>query len=116
PPGASARPAGAATALLVPPPSASSRILLLVGLGLNGLLVLAECYTPHATRDAAAAAHLIFRGPLRGVFWGGVMLAGTVLPALLVIPTSGATSALAGVLALVGLYLWEHGWVRAGQA
>jgi formate-dependent nitrite reductase membrane component NrfD len=112
----SALTAGAATALLVTPPSASSRILLLVGLGLNALLVLAECYTPHSTRDAAAAAHLIVRGPFRLTFWAGVILAGTVLPALLVIPRSGATSALAGVLALVGLYLWEQCWVRAGQA
>ena len=108
--------AGAATALLVTPPSAASRILLLVGLGLNVLLVLSECYTPHATRDAAAAALLIVRGPLRRVFWWGVILVGTVLPALLAIPTSGATSALAGALALVGLYLWEQCWVRAGQA
>ena len=40
----------------------------------------------------------------------------SLLPALLVIPASGATSVLAGALALVGLYLWEDCWVRAGQA
>ncbi len=108
--------AGAAAALLVTPPSASSRGLLLLGLGVNLLLVLAECYTPHANRDANAAARIITRGPLSRIFWGGVIAAGTLLPALLVIPASGATSVLAGALALVGLYLWEDCWVRAGQA
>ncbi|HEY7139967.1 MAG TPA: 4Fe-4S dicluster domain-containing protein [Methylomirabilota bacterium] len=107
--------AGAAAALLVTPPSAASRGVLLVGLGLNVLLVLAECYTSHATADASAAARAITRGRFRLVFWIGVVAGGTVLPALLVIPDSGATSALAAGLALVGLYLWEDCWVRAGQ-
>jgi Fe-S-cluster-containing dehydrogenase component/formate-dependent nitrite reductase membrane component NrfD len=108
--------AGAAVALLIAAPSASARRLLLVGLGLNFLLVLAECYTPHASTDASAAARVITRGPLSGIFWGGVIAGGTVVPALLLVPASGAAGALAGFLALVGLYLWEDCWVRAGQA
>jgi Fe-S-cluster-containing dehydrogenase component/formate-dependent nitrite reductase membrane component NrfD len=108
--------AGAAVSLLVTPPSATARSVLLVGLGVNVFLVFAECYTPHGNTDTRAAARVITRGPLRRVFWGGVIVAGTLLPALLVIPASGATSVLAGVLALVGLYLWEDCWVRAGQA
>ncbi len=112
---ASAVAAGAATALLVTPPSAASRMLLLVGLGLNLLLILAECYTSHATADAAVGARAITRGRFRLVFWIGVVAAGSVLPALLVIPDSGVTSTLAAALALVGLYLWEDCWVRAGQ-
>ena len=113
---ASAMTAGAAVALLATPPSASARGLLLLGLGLNFLLALAECYTPHASTDASAAARVITRGSLSGVFWGGVIAGGTLVPALLLIPASGAAAALAGLLALVGLYLWEDCWVRAGQA
>ena len=71
---------------------------------------------PHGNADSRAAARIITRGALSRVFWGGVIVAGTVLPALLVIPVSGATSVLAGALALVGLYLWEDCWVRAAQA
>jgi Fe-S-cluster-containing dehydrogenase component/formate-dependent nitrite reductase membrane component NrfD len=108
--------AGAAVTLLVTGPSALLRGLLLVGLGVNFLLVLAECFTPHPNTDAGAAARTITAGPLRRVFWGGVVAAGTLAPALLLIPTSGAASALAALLALVGLYLWEDCWVRAGQA
>ena len=113
---AGAATAGAAVSLLVTPPSATARSVLLVGLGVNVFLVLAECYTPHGNADARAAARIITRGSLSRVFWGGVIVVGTVLPALLVLPASGATSVLAGALALVGLYLWEDCWVRAGQA
>ena len=113
---ASAMTAGAAVALLMAPPAASSRGLLLVGLSVNFLLVLAECYTPHASTDASVAARVITQGPLSGIFWGGVIAVGTLVPALLLIPAAGAAGALAGLLALVGLYLWEDCWVRAGQA
>ncbi len=113
---AAAAMAGAALTLLVGPPSALARGLLLLGLGANGLLVFAECYTPHPNTDAGAAARTITRGPLSHLFWGGVIVGGTLAPALLLIPASGAASALAALLALVGLYLWEDCWVRAGQA
>ncbi len=107
--------AGAAVALLVTPSSAATRGVLLLGLGANLLLVLAECYMPHANTDASAAAKTITQGSLSGVFWGGVIAGGTLVPALLLVPASSAASALAALLALVGLYLWEDCWVRAGQ-
>ena len=108
--------AGAALALLVAPPTAFTRALLLLGLAANFLLVLAECYTPHPNTDAGTAARTITDGGLARLFWGGVVAAGTVAPALLLIPASGVASALAALLALTGLYLWEDCWVRAGQA
>jgi formate-dependent nitrite reductase membrane component NrfD len=113
---AAAATAGAAVAVLATPPSAFARGLLLLGLAAHLLLVLAECYTPHPNRDAGAAARTITEGSLARTFWGGVVVAGTLAPALLLIPDSGAAGALAACLALVGLYLWEDCWVRAGQA
>jgi Fe-S-cluster-containing dehydrogenase component/formate-dependent nitrite reductase membrane component NrfD len=113
---AAALTAGAALRLLAAPPSALARGLLLLGLGANLLFVLAECYTPHPTTDAGAAARTITRGRLSRPFWGGVVAAGTLIPALLLIPPSGPAPALAALLALAGLYLWEDCWVRAGQA
>jgi formate-dependent nitrite reductase membrane component NrfD len=108
--------AGAAVTLLLDPPSALARGLLLLGLGVNFLLALAECYTPHANTDAGAAARILTEGPLSRVFWGGMIGAGTLVPALLLISASSGASVLAAFLALVGLYLWEDCWVRAGQA
>jgi formate-dependent nitrite reductase membrane component NrfD len=113
---AGAATAGAAVALLATPTSTTARGLLLLGLGANLLLVLAECYMPHANTDASAVARTITRGSLSPVFWGGVIASGTLVPALLLIPASGVAGALAALLALAGLYLWEDCWVRAGQA
>jgi hypothetical protein len=38
------------------------------------------------------------------------------VPALLLLSASPLAAGLASVLALVGLYLWEDCWVRAGQS
>ncbi len=108
--------AGPAVALLAHGPARAMRGLLLVGLGVNLLLLLAELFTPHASRDAVAAAHAITHGPWRGVFWGGVVVGGTLVPALLLVTPLPLTSAFASLFALAGLYLWEECWVGAGQA
>jgi Fe-S-cluster-containing dehydrogenase component/formate-dependent nitrite reductase membrane component NrfD len=112
----SALTAGAATGALVGGGARPWRALLLLGLGAHLLMVLAECYTPHPNTDAAAAARFIREGGLGRLFWGGVVAAGTLLPAALLIPASAAATPLAALLTLGGLYLWEECWVRAGQA
>jgi Fe-S-cluster-containing dehydrogenase component/formate-dependent nitrite reductase membrane component NrfD len=108
--------AGAAMALLFHGPAPALRGLLLTMLGLNLGLMLAERLVPHANADAAAAARFITEGPARGTFWGGVVVAGTLVPALLLLTSSWLAAGLAGVLALVGLYFWEDCWVKAGQS
>ncbi len=77
--------AGAAIGLLVAPGSASLRGLLVAGLGVNLLLGLADRVTPHPNADAGAAARLITDGPWRGAFWGGAVVAGTLVPAALLL-------------------------------
>jgi Fe-S-cluster-containing dehydrogenase component/formate-dependent nitrite reductase membrane component NrfD len=108
--------AGAAAALLVHGGSPALRGLLLAGLGVNLLLVVAERVTPHPNADAAAAARLITDGPWRMAFWGGAVVAGTLLPATLLLIAGPLATALAALLALVGLYLYDDCWVKAGQA
>ena len=60
------------------------------------------------------------RGPYRGVFWGGVVAAGLVLPFVLLMAADVAglspLRVLAAVFALAGLWLWEDLWVKAGQS
>jgi Fe-S-cluster-containing dehydrogenase component/formate-dependent nitrite reductase membrane component NrfD len=108
--------AGAAVAVLVRGPSPGLRGLLLGSLGAHLLLVLAERLTPHPNMDAAAAARLVSDGPWRGRFWGGVVVAGTLAPTLLLLTGWAAGGVLAALLALLGLYLYEDCWVKAGQA
>jgi Fe-S-cluster-containing dehydrogenase component/formate-dependent nitrite reductase membrane component NrfD len=112
----SAGTAGAAVGALVGGGATPWRAVLLLGLAAHFVLVLAECYTPHPSTDAGAAAGQIREGALRHLFWGGVIGAGTLLPALLLVLPSEAATRVAALLVLGGLYLWEDCWVRAGQA
>jgi Fe-S-cluster-containing dehydrogenase component/formate-dependent nitrite reductase membrane component NrfD len=94
--------------------------LLFLALVAHGFLVGLEVVNRHAVHDATLAARLIRRGPLRATFWGGVVLGGVVLPMALLIAgaasDSVAVSTLGALLALVGLWLWEDLWVKAGQS
>ena len=88
-----------------------------VSLGVEGMALIAELFSFHATQDSARAARILTHGPLCLPFWVGVALCGIALPwVLLLNPSSPVTSVIAAVLALGGLWLWEDLWVRAGQA
>lgn len=126
---ASAVMAGAAALLLVvlvaePRASGLASALATVLLGavvVNFAIVLLEYYALHPNKDAATAAALVKRGPYAGRFWGGYVLAGAVVPALLLwlVVGAGAPLALAGLaalLALAGLWVYEDVWIRAGQS
>ena len=71
---------------------------------------------PHATSDAAAAARMITRGRYALYYWGSV-IAGLVLPLLLVVLAGGSLPAvaLAGALSLAGLFSYEWAFVMAPQ-
>lgn len=86
-------------------------LALLGSLGSHLALIASEAIMPHATRDAARAAHQMTRGAYEGFYWGGVLLAVLGLAAGL----AGAVVAAAG-LALAGLLLYEHAYVQAGQS
>jgi Fe-S-cluster-containing dehydrogenase component len=80
-------------------------------LPLNGLLVAAEVWGPHATEDARRGAQLI-QEDLR--FDLGVLAAGHLLPSALMW-SRGPDNLLAAALILAGLLLWEHLYVQLPQ-
>jgi Fe-S-cluster-containing dehydrogenase component/formate-dependent nitrite reductase membrane component NrfD len=90
-------------------------VLLLRALVVHALLLAAEMLGMHANRDVTLAARLITHGPWRVIFWGGVVAAGTLLPLVLIWPNAW-TATLAALLALVGLWLYEDLWIKAGQS
>ena len=115
--------AGSASLLLTARALGSAQIVV-GGLGLvlwasllaSALVLFAELLTSHATQDAARAARLLTRGPLRRPLWAGVVGGGIVLPLVLLMSASVPFgSELAAALALGGLWLWEELWIRAGQ-
>ncbi len=90
-------------------------VIMVCALGLQAVILFAELLVAHASVDAARAARLITRGPWRTPFWGGVVAAGTLLPIILVWPNP-YSAALGALLVLVGLWIYEDVWVKAGQA
>jgi len=98
---------------------AALSLWLVPGVLAHGGALLLELFAHHASVDAARASRLITRGHYRTRFWGGVMVAGIVAPALLGwlgAWVHDAASLPAAVLALAGLWVWEDLWVKAGQS
>ena len=94
--------------------------ILLVALVIHVALLGLELFSRHPVRDVSLAARLITRGAYRVRFWAGVVAVGVVAPIALVLGgamlDSSVVSALAALLALGGLWLWEDLWIKAGQA
>jgi hypothetical protein len=84
------------------------------------VIFVGEFTIPHASEVAAQAAHEISHGHYKNYFWWGSIALGHVLPqglALVIalgtqIPVLGA---LAGLCAIIGLYLYEYAFVMAPQ-
>ncbi len=78
----------------------------------NAAFVIAEVWGRHATADAAAAAQLMTRGG-RGIALALSLVAGHALPLALL--GMGVSTALAALLAVIGVVIYEHLWVDAPQ-
>ncbi len=116
---------GAAYALLdlfvdVPEPRAVAWVLL-GGVAATGALLAVEL-TSSASRHVELALHELTRGAYGRQFWVGGVVIGLLAPALAAIVVLAADTAsavplaVAGVLALVGMFAYEDAFVRAGQS
>jgi Ni/Fe-hydrogenase subunit HybB-like protein len=80
-----------------------------------------EVYGLHSNSHVATAAHFMRSGRLKDVFWGIFFALGSLLPiamlciAFLVPVAQPTLLAFAGILALVGIFAYEHCFVVAGQ-
>jgi Fe-S-cluster-containing dehydrogenase component/formate-dependent nitrite reductase membrane component NrfD len=96
-------------------------IVLLIAVTLHILLVMIEVFGAHSNSHVAAAAHFMTHGGLKDIFWGPFFAIGSLLPLLLLIialfipAAQPALLGIAGVLALVGLFAYEHCFVVTGQ-
>ncbi len=88
------------------------------GLVAHGVLAGVEILGRHPSGDVARAARVVSDGELRGRFWVGVVGAGILAPLALlhVWHLGSAPAAVACLLSLGGLWLWESLWIRAGQS
>ena len=106
------------TGLAFPPSGAEQSYLAgVLAWGLGGHLataLLGEAGSRHGSANAAAAARVLIRGRYAPVFWLS-LLAGAILPLALLLHTGPGVAA-AAVLALAGLWGYEHAFVMAGQS
>ena len=79
---------------------------------LHLLMVLGEVTLPHATAHARTAVHELLAGRFALTFRAGLVLSALALAA----PLSGVVAVLAAGAALIGLLLYEHAYVQAGQS
>jgi Fe-S-cluster-containing dehydrogenase component/formate-dependent nitrite reductase membrane component NrfD len=84
----------------------------------EAVLLFAELGATHANLDVTRAARLITRGHYGARFWIAVVAAGIAVPLLLLglVPGHGAVATLAALLTLLGLWIYEDVWVKAGQS
>lgn len=84
-------------------------IIAAVGTGFHLILIAAEVLTPHPTAHARLAVHELVRGKYRIAFAAGVLFQ---FVGIVIMPFHAE----AAVLMLLGLLLYEHAYVGAGQA
>ena len=93
-----------------------SRIVFIVSLVIDlAVTAFGEFGMPHASEAAAKAAHEITKGRYRKHYWVGAIGLGHVVPLALIAVGMPWLGALAGLSALVGLYLYEYAFVMAPQ-
>ncbi len=90
-------------------------IVLVSGLAFRLLCDFAELTMSHPTRTATLTAKSIRNGKYSQLFWGGAVIIGTLAPILIATTLPLPFLPLAGFLAIVGVFLGEHIWVRAPQ-
>jgi formate-dependent nitrite reductase membrane component NrfD len=93
--------------------------ILLISLLATTTLVFSELFMKHGASDMIRASDLLLKGPLSKFFWLCVVAAGTLLPvALFFVPLGSPIPVYVAtpVLALFGLWMYDHLWIKAGQA
>lgn len=96
-------------------------IVLLIATILHVLLILLEVFGSHSNSHVARAARYMSRGGLKDTFWGPFFAIGSIIPIIMLsialfVPTAQLVLlGFAAILALIGLFSYEHCFVIAGQ-
>jgi Fe-S-cluster-containing dehydrogenase component/formate-dependent nitrite reductase membrane component NrfD len=89
--------------------------VLFATLAVDGFLIVAEMMMPHASEVAAKASHAMRNGRLGPVFWWGGLVAGHILPILLIVVGGQTAWTMAAILTIAGLHCVEYVFITAPQ-
>jgi len=92
--------------------------LLIVSLFAGLSMIFSDLFMNHGSEELRRSAELLIRGALGKFFWTFVVFLGAIVPVVLMLwPTPSLLPNLAAaVLVLMGLWMYENLWIKAGQA
>jgi formate-dependent nitrite reductase membrane component NrfD len=92
--------------------------ILMVSLFASLAIIFGDLFMKHGADDSVRASDLLIKGPLSRSFWIIVVGLGAIVPAGLIVSPLGSLIPyiVAALLALFGLWMYEHLWIKAGQA
>jgi Fe-S-cluster-containing dehydrogenase component/formate-dependent nitrite reductase membrane component NrfD len=92
--------------------------LLVISLFASLAMILGELFMKHGAEEALRSGELLLSGALSKSFWIFVVGLGTLVPIGLTFwqVSSVIPNVVAALLALFGLWMYEHLWIKAGQA
>ncbi|MDE3135050.1 MAG: polysulfide reductase NrfD [Acidobacteriota bacterium] len=98
-----------------------TEIVLLVSVTASVAMILLEAALPPVSQDVKLAHKVLLHGRLARRFWGLAVVAGSLIPialaTLVLLSVAGGIAAvLAALLALGGVWWFDHLWVEAGQS
>jgi formate-dependent nitrite reductase membrane component NrfD len=91
------------------------KIILGSSIALNLLTMLLELTMTHPTEDAKLTVKMITQGRYANLFWWGVVMLGNLAPLIALWSGQAWSLPIAGLLALIGIYVTEKIWVEAPQ-
>jgi Fe-S-cluster-containing dehydrogenase component/formate-dependent nitrite reductase membrane component NrfD len=105
-------------ALMTPAMFAWLNQVLVIALLASLAMIFGELFMKHGAEDAVRAGELLLTGPLAKSFWLLAIGLGAVAPIILTLwPISSIVpNVIAAILVLFGLWMYEHLWIKAGQA
>ena len=92
--------------------------VLVISLFAGLAVIFGELFMKHGPEEVFRSGELLLTGALSKLFWIFVVSLGTLAPAALTFwqTSSILPNVLASLLALFGLWMYEHLWIKAGQA
>jgi len=92
--------------------------LLVMSLCAGVAMISSDLFMKHGSEDAVRAADLLLKGALSKQFWLFGIGLGAIVPIALILWPGGSVLLylIASVLALIGLWMYESLWIKAGQA
>ncbi len=88
---------------------------MMYGVTFNLVTIIVELITPHPTSDSKAVVGMITKGRYANLFWFVVILAGNIVPLLLMTLQVWEALPIVAILVLIGIYYTEKIWVEAPQ-